>query len=730
MKKQLLITALSAIAVANVHAQVEDVSIIVSPTLSYNWFDGKSTIENGAMWGFQAGFGFGKHIELRGTFEKSLNMTQNFGKYQSDIETLYPGFQFTDRKIDVTRIGGEFKANIPTGSLAPYLILGTGVQTFERKNLITGTYKNENLYGVGGVGFKVNMGNRITINLEGRGVVYNMNPGSLLYNPDGSDDFKDWINTQDRSTMYNWNVTAGLQFYLGGRSADEYSAMDQAYLNRFSSGFSGMKFTLAPAGAYVDFNEKSAYRSTYMLGGMLGLDITDFVGLRGYYYQATEGKDPSLEFDKLSMYGLDFVGQLNVPRGIVPYITVGGGYINVQDEYQGKKILGFPNMYEQTKSGYFAKGGVGVSVPLGKYVDVFGAANLMYTVEDKDMQVADINNVDQLRQHTMYNVGVKLKLGKSADTDKQTERAFDSRFSSERSDYNEQIKSLEEELKSAYDNNDVEKVTEIMAEKKALQEKSAKSHSDLIRMTPAELESMIDKVLDGVENENTPNMENRLDRLEQLLIDMNKNSTSTSSNNQAPATVNQTMVDPNYSAVNDRLLNEINKLNQQLDIQQQSINQLRNGQNQTIVSTPSVVTVAPNATSGGTVTGVVLNNGLGMYIGGNFGDASTTNVGIRGFYGFSNTNIMFMPEAYVALGETNGFGLSANAIYPFNMASSFQPYIGLGVGLHSLGNEVSFNPNVIIGTGYRLGRGSLFADYTVRGLFRNNQIAVGYRFRF
>jgi len=729
-KKQLLITALSVFAFAIANAQVEDVSVIVTPTLSYNWFDGKSTVENGTMWGFQTGFAFGKYIEIRGTYEQSFNMKQNFGKYENDIQNLYPGFNFKDRKINVHRIGGEFKANIPIKTFAPYLILGTGVQTFKREDDSLELYKNQNLYATGGLGLKVNVSNRVTFNLEGRGLVYNMNPGSLLYNANGSDEFNDWINTQDRSTMYNWNLTAGLQFYLGGRSTDDYSAMDNAYLSRFSSGFSGMKFTLAPAGAYMDFNQKSAYRSTYMLGGILGMDFTDYVGLRGYYYQATEEGDPSFNFDNLSMYGVDFVGQLNVPRGIVPYITVGGGYINVDNAYQGKKVAGFPTLYQKAASGYFAKGGVGLSVPVGKYVEAFGAANLIYTVDDKNMNIADLNTTDQLRQHTMYNVGVKLKIGKRANTDKQTERAFNNRFSSERTAYDEQIKSLEKELKTAYENNDVEKVTQIMSEKKSLEQKSMQKKDSLIRITPAELESLIDKVLDGVENEQTPNLENRLDRLEKLLINMNKEVTSSNEKDEQRVIVTQPMMDPNYSAVNDRLINEINKLNQKIELQNQSINMLR-GQNQNVITSPSVVTVAPSSTTNVQVIGAVLNKGLGIYIGGNFGDATTTNVGIRGYYGFTNTNILFMPEAYVALGKTNGFGLSANGIYPFNIATSrFQPYLGFGLGFHNLGREFSFNTNIIGGTAYNIGRGSLFADYTIRGLFRNNQIAAGYRFKF
>ena len=149
--------------------------------------------------------------------------------------------------------------------------------------------------------------------------------------------------------------------------------------------------------------------------------------------------------------------------------------------------------------------------------------------------------------------------------------------------YNNQIKSLEKDLKEAYDKNDVEKVTKIMAEKKSLEQKSAKLDDNLIRMTPAELESVIDKVIDGVENEQTPNLENRLDRLEKLLINMNKEVTSSNEKQEKSVAVNQPIVDPNYSAVNDRLVQESNKLSQKIDEQNEHINTLK-AQNQNVVA--------------------------------------------------------------------------------------------------------------------------------------------------
>src|SRR5690606_23900780 len=109
---------------------------------------------------------------LRGVWERSLNLKQNFGKYESDIQDLFPNFNFADRSVKVHRVGGEFKTNLPVGNFSPYLILGTGLQYF-KTNLASGAeYKNENLYGSGGIGFKISLGDRTALNLEGRGIAY------------------------------------------------------------------------------------------------------------------------------------------------------------------------------------------------------------------------------------------------------------------------------------------------------------------------------------------------------------------------------------------------------------------------------------------------------------------------------------------------------------------------------------------------------------------------------
>ncbi|HRP89770.1 MAG TPA: hypothetical protein PKX92_07005 [Edaphocola sp.] len=738
MKKSLFFSPIVLGLIAlQAKAQISDVSVVVAPTLGYNWFDNKSTIENGLMYGIQAGFSFGKVVELKGIFERSSNLKQNFGQYEDDIKVVIPGFGgFQDRNIRVTRIGGEFKTNIPVGSFSPYILLGTGIQSFEREMTNNSTYKNENLYGSAGLGFKVNMGKRVTLNLEGRGLVYNMDPTSLLYNPGGSNDFDNWINSQNNNRMYNWSATAGLQFYLGGTDNSNLTEMEKAYYRRFSSGMKGIKVTLAPEGAYMDFNRNSPFRNTYLLGGKLGIDFTDYVGINAYYYQATADQNPSFNFDKMSMFGADFVGRLNVPRGIVPYITIGGGMINVQDGYNGKRIGNIlPPVYQTAASTYYAKGGLGLEIPLGKYVGVYGGANLIYTLDNQNTDITNINSTNQLQQSTMYNVGIKLKLGKNARTEYAVNQDYSQRFEASRIAYNQKIKSLEKELKEAYEKNDLEKMNKIVGEKKQIEIEQQKietqqntestvlpTEQQYIKMTPAELNELIDKVIKGVETNDTESVEKRIERLEILLNRNNVNPQSTSYIAE-PATLTDN------KAINDKLLAEIERLNGTINSQNKTIDTLKAkaipSKEQGIIVKPLIPATENTEPKSSNL------DGLGIYLGPSFDGNTNFNIGIRSFTTFNNTKILFMPEAYVALGKgTTGFGVSANAIIPIlnKYTNNFSPYLGVGVGLNYANENFHFNPNFIAGTGYKLGKGNLFADYTVRGNFKYNQLALGYRF--
>lgn len=760
------------LAAIQIRGQVNDISINITPTANYTWWDNQLFIEDGAMVGGMVGIGLGRHLELRGIYEQSLDLksTLNDLKLPSEIVD-----KFDSRTVDVTRWGGEFKANIPTGGwLAPYITLGTGVQKLKLDEL-----KQEQIYVSGGLGTKFSLGDRVTLNLEGKLHAFNMDPSNILRNNNPeSDGFNDWIdNNITDKRMMNWSLNAGIQFYLGGKNPNDYTALDRAYEKQFSSGFSGLRFVLEPGGAYINFDDKTNLKNTYLLGGALGIDFNDFVGLRGFYYRSTKDEKISTDFDDLAIYGADFIAKLNVARGVVPYISIGGGYMNIYDSYSGRLPL------LANSSGYFAKGGVGLSIPIARYFEIFGGANLMFTTDKEDP--IDLQSTDDLSKHIMYNAGLKFNLGKGANADRALETYVQRNVDDRTMMYQQRIEELKEELDKAYEDNDSQKAARIISEKQRLETEmesssiekqrtlsssSLSGDESLIRLSPAELESLVDKVVKGV---GTPTVkketpEERLDRLERLLLDGNVSTFSTQQQQQPVPVASQaetnlmqpqeTYSSKNIENSNQELLNEMRRINDRIEENSRKIDnayrQQSGGSDKTFIVSPGGnqapygppqmgrdnIIVSPDGTrqnvarqssNQGVATSWVIYKGLSPLLGVTFGEGTAAIFGIKANYGFSSSDFVFTPDLYFGVGGKMAYGLNANVTYPLltNNFSTLIPYVGLGLGLNKV-DKFHFGVNIIAGSYVDVGNGSLFVEYTSRRFFKNNQLSLGYRFKF
>ena len=779
--KKIFFFSLLLIASMHIKGQANKISLNLSPTAGYTWWDNQLFIKNGPMVGGVVGIGLGRNLELRGIYEQSVDLKSTLNSLDVPMDIVD---KFNSREVDVTRWGGEFKANIPTqGILSPYITLGSGVQKLKFDDL-----KQEQIYLTAGLGTRFYLGERVALNLEGKLHAFNLDAANILRvnNPEG-DAFNDWIdNNISNERMMNWSLNVGLQFYLGDKNPNNYSALERALDNQNSNGLKGLRFVFEPGGAYINFDNSSNLRNTYLLGGALGVDFNDYVGLRAFYYRSTEDEKVSFDFDNMAMYGADFIAKLNVSSGIVPYITMGGGYMNVYGSYVGNISL-LP-----TNSSYFAKGGVGLTIPVSRYVEVFGAANLLLTTDKEDP--IDVESTEDLKKHTMFNAGLKFNIGKKANTYGAINTYVDQRMSDKTMMYEQRIAELKKELDKAYEVNDIEKAAQIINEKQRLETEIIASANEpqvyttapiapatvastttrsegetMIRLTPAELESMIDKVVQGVGapvlKKETP--EERLDRLERMIMGQGPTTFS-----QQPTTYSQqpesrvitqeeVYVPKAIDNSNQELLNEMKRISDRIEEnsrkidnsnfrqQQQQAGSDRTfivspGGNQTPYRTPpmggSNIVVSPDGTRQNVMmqnqrqevaTSWVIYKGLSPFLAMNFGDATSFLFGLKANYGFSSTDFVFTPDLYFGIGGKVAYGLNANVTYPLfvNNTSIFTPYVGIGLGINKV-DKFDFGINFIAGSYLDVGNGSLFVEYTSRRAFKNNLISLGYRFDF
>ena len=539
MRKNFLSVSAFVLLSVSAVAQVKDISFAVAPTADYVWLPKKTAVTNGFMAGGYVGFGFGRNLELLGSYKHSIGLKSTLDGYDAPAAISNV---FEAKDVSIYRWGGELKGNIPMAySFQPYVTLGSGVQTIKANDLS----QNQVYFGLG-IGSKFNLARRLTLNIEAKATHFSLDSRNILYKPTEANTsaYNSWINNnvEDKSHLA-WSVGAGLELYLGGRNPNELTELDQVYTS-----LKGFKVVIEPTLGYLNFSDDSNLRDAYFGGLALGVDFTEYIGVRGYYHRAMKDEKFSAEFDKLSIYGGDFLARLNVAKGVVPYLQIGVGYMKVGDDYVGKVVS------NTNTSGLFAKGGVGLAIPLGKRVELFGVANLMYTTRNEDVSSA-LSSVHKLQSNVFYNAGVRIKLAKSvekelyeqelgaAEADKvwvatptttTNVASTASPVSPEKRNlayYNNQITAAEKQLQMAYQNGDTANANRLLKEKQQWENLRntyvaerlpypASEQVRLVRMTPEELQQLINDVVKRIREGEVKSPEQRIDRLEKLLLEM------------------------------------------------------------------------------------------------------------------------------------------------------------------------------------------------------------------
>ncbi len=381
-------------------AQVNEINFTASPTAGYTVWNKATSFGQSPFWGVRAGFTVGQVLELTGTYQRSFDLKTKIENIKwtpaSDL-----GKKMAGTNANIEYYGGEMRLNLlPSAFMTPFLKAGTGVMNLRYKDKAGNlSQKEAHLYGLLGAGLKFNFTRRIALSLEGEDLLFNVNKNELYIDP----------SYNGKSYLSNWGGRASLDIYLGGRQYAN-DKLSRAFKSMYSDGFRGLKFVLEPGLAYVDFNEKSLFRDQWLAGGAVGVDFNSYLGLRGFYYQATYSPTtPWKDFDKtkiftkaLMMYGGHLVARLNAPRGVTPYVTLGAGYLHVdKDNYYDA------NNMHNAESGLFAMAGAGLEIPLGRYVALFGNINAMCNAE----KAADVKEPSQVRYNLMYKAGIRFNIG-------------------------------------------------------------------------------------------------------------------------------------------------------------------------------------------------------------------------------------------------------------------------------------------------------------------------------
>lgn len=547
-------------------AQVSGLSYTISPSGQYVFWDDRAGLADNFGLGANLGFGFGEFVELRGTYLQMLDQETYFSDFG------LPSFSdslISSRSVDLYRYGGELRLNLSRGKLLPYLTLGTGIQATTLDTFAT----NKNIYATVGLGLVLSAADRYTFTLEGRSTAYNFNAVNRLMTAEDRAALD--LNSADfqNERLNNWSIGASLAFYLGGRRPGDLTEVDRAYTRAFSNGFRNLSVLIEPTLAKIDFDEMLPYRETWLGGLSAGVDFGPLVGIRAFYLQGMENNEVNLDFDRLAVYGGDFRFKLNnVASGLAPFLTIGGGYIDVDEEAYVTRAADLPAVSQA-----FASGGGGVVLGLSPNVRLKGEIKALLTTNSN---VENLQSADEITSSTMYSLGLNVALGKRERTPdalfreenelalQEQEAVNDANAAALKEKYEARITELETELNNAYANQDIEKAAELLEEKEDAEAIVAEIESrqlavetpptspqggfsivpsnSRIQLSPAEFESLIEEILESmgaggdriapvmqaelqraqqaglVDNQRLEKLEERLLEMERLLVQMNE----------------------------------------------------------------------------------------------------------------------------------------------------------------------------------------------------------------
>jgi len=452
-------------------AQVKGISYTFSPSVEYNFWDDQAGLEDGVLIGGKIGIGFGEFFEFRGSYFQDLDLMRNFENYGFDN---FEGANLAESEVDLKRYGAEIKANFSKGRLLPYVTVGTGIQEIKWSDL----EENKQIYLSAGLGITIGLSDRFILTLEGKNTRYRYSAArNLLSNNERQSLGVAGMNFPNEA-LNNWSALASLQFYLGGRKPGEMTDLDRAYFDSFTGGSGGFNLGLEGIIGKMNFDSDLPFRDANMAGGSAGFDLGPYIGIRGFYWQALE-EDEFLSTDPLAIYGGEVRMQLNSGGGITPFIMVGGGKIDVRDNYVGKSVIVNSDtigitLTDDDDTG-FAMGGAGLLIPLTKNFKVFGSARALLTSASP---IEDVTAPEEIQTSYFYSAGFKLRFGKK---DKDPNQLMNERISGavsaqqQRNDlkadslkavYQQRVLELEDKVLEAYAANDLQKAEMMKQQKK------------------------------------------------------------------------------------------------------------------------------------------------------------------------------------------------------------------------------------------------------------------------
>ncbi len=366
-----------------------------APVGSYLYESDDSALRSEFTYGGELGLGFGSYLQVSGEYLFTNEATTNLAEFSE-----LPGLQ--DRSVDLRRYGGRLRINLRNEGYIPYLSAGTGILEFDPNQV----EKTESIYATVGAGVTFRLAQRYRVSVGGELLSYRYDPVSTFIGQDIGTDL-------GQKTVYSPSLRASVEFFLGGRSLEEQTALDEAFREQFSGGLSNIRLTVDPFYGRLQFNDALGFPKDQNLYGVnAGFDLGPYVGLRGFYWRGAPGdeafEDLGTDTEDIQLYGGELKLRLQPKRSrnIAPYGIIGGGYLDALSGYEDN----IPAGTTPPEDRFFATGGVGLEVPLSSSILLVGDVRSLLM---SGLDVDEVSDPNEVYGSLMYSVGVEFSLGGS-----------------------------------------------------------------------------------------------------------------------------------------------------------------------------------------------------------------------------------------------------------------------------------------------------------------------------
>ena len=404
-RSRFLALSLALLASSAASAQIEGIGYRFNPMATYVDFEGDASLSDGLLYGGGVGLSFGEFFELGGSYLFGGSFETDFSAFSGldDDPALQAALAgLAPRDVTVQRYGGDLKVNLATTAIVPYLTVGTGIVRLGPDGDDEAT---RSIYLLGGAGVQLTLADRYALSVSAEDFAYRYNPGSAFFRPEDFAATGLALDNFNQVTTHNLAVRAAARVYLGGRRPGDFSEFDRAFQRQFSGGLAGLSVVLEPFYARANFNDVLPYRDQAFAGGAAGFDFGPLVGLRGFYGRGIDTSNPT-SLEGIQMYGGDIRFRLSEGRGLVPFLSVGGGYLDVLGGYAADEGAEARNATAEDNP--FAAGGAGIAFLLSPRLRAIAEVRgLLMSTQDEE----DVSRPEDVYLSTLFRGGISFGLG-------------------------------------------------------------------------------------------------------------------------------------------------------------------------------------------------------------------------------------------------------------------------------------------------------------------------------